>query len=120
MFMIRGSRPCLQLARSSIKSKSLDEKRSRVIRRATTSKIGYYSFATIAVATSTRTIMASPTKIQLDPNYKPAFAVSGLTEENARKASELLQKNHEEHHIFFNKDGFHVRCPPPPTHPRQN
>jgi sulfur relay (sulfurtransferase) complex TusBCD TusD component (DsrE family) len=52
--------------------------------------------------------MATPYKVQLDLKQRPIFSVSGLTEEGARKASELLQKNHEEHHIFFNKDGFHV------------
>jgi hypothetical protein len=30
-------------------------------------------------------------------------------EEMAVKASELLQENHERHHVFFNKSGFHVR-----------
>jgi UDP-N-acetyl-D-mannosaminuronic acid transferase (WecB/TagA/CpsF family) len=53
--------------------------------------------------------MATPNKIQLDIKHRPAFALAGLTEENARKASEMMQKNHDEHHIFFNKDGFHVR-----------
>lgn len=69
------------------------------------SKRGYYSYATVTAATA---IMATPSKIQLDVMQKPAFAIPRLSEESARKASELLQKNHEEHHIFFNNEGFHV------------
>ncbi|KAK1766177.1 HypA protein [Phialemonium atrogriseum] len=33
------------------------------------------------------------------------------TEETAKKASELLQKDLQEHHVFFNEDGFHNHIP---------
>lgn len=56
--------------------------------------------------------MATSTKIQLTANEKPAFFVAPLREDSAEKASELLQENHEKHHIYFNNDGFHVSSHP--------
>jgi len=53
--------------------------------------------------------MATPSKIQLSASQPTAFSLQGITDESAKKASELLQENHEKHHIFFNKSGFHVR-----------
>jgi len=32
----------------------------------------------------------------------------GMNVAAAKKASELLQENHDNHHIFFNASGFHV------------
>jgi hypothetical protein len=56
--------------------------------------------------------MASPTpsKVHLSvpAAQQPVFYVKGISHEAAQKASELLQANHESHHIFFNKSGFHV------------
>ncbi|KIW01608.1 uncharacterized protein PV09_07080 [Verruconis gallopava] len=64
-------------------------------------------FAT-AAAVLTKITMATPTTIRLDVRQKPTFYVPGMEdEENAKKASELLQRNHQEHHIFFNREGFH-------------
>ncbi|EKG18788.1 hypothetical protein MPH_03954 [Macrophomina phaseolina MS6] len=54
-----------------------------------------------------RKTMATTTKIHLTTSEKPAFFVAPLREESAKKASELLQENHEKHHIYFNKEGFH-------------
>lgn len=51
--------------------------------------------------------MASTSKIHLTAQQKPENYVPGLTPESAKKASELLQENHDKHHIFFNQDGFH-------------
>ncbi|KAL1644420.1 hypothetical protein SLS58_004334 [Diplodia intermedia] len=51
--------------------------------------------------------MATSTKIQLTLNEKPAFSVAPLRKDSADKVSELLQENHEKHHIYFNNDGFH-------------
>ncbi|GME36642.1 hypothetical protein BKCO1_3400021 [Neofusicoccum parvum] len=51
--------------------------------------------------------MATSTKIQLTTNEKPAFFVAPLRKDSADKVSELLQENHEKHHIYFNDDGFH-------------
>jgi hypothetical protein len=86
--------------------KSLDGHIARALR--TTKILGIPTTTYASVTTTTTLNMATPYKIQLDLKQRPIFSVSGLTEEGARKASELLQKNHEEHHIFFNKDGFHV------------
>jgi hypothetical protein len=53
--------------------------------------------------------MATPSKVQLDVTLHPSFYLPDVNEESAKKASELLQRNHEDHHIFFNSEGFHVR-----------
>jgi hypothetical protein len=50
---------------------------------------------------------ASASKVYLDASQQPEFYVKGLTVESAEKTSELLQVNHEKHHIFFNNSGFH-------------
>jgi len=55
--------------------------------------------------------MATSSKIVIAPALTGEFSVTGLTEASAKKASEVLQKNHEDHHIFFNKSGFHSRWP---------
>ncbi|KAF2793674.1 hypothetical protein K505DRAFT_325335 [Melanomma pulvis-pyrius CBS 109.77] len=51
--------------------------------------------------------MATASKIHLSPEQKPEFYVQGISAEAAETASQLLQENHEKHHIFFNKSGFH-------------
>ena len=51
--------------------------------------------------------MASASHVQLEASQKPQYCTKGLTAESAKTASELLQVNHEKHHIFFNKSGFH-------------
>ena len=62
--------------------------------------------------------MATTSKIHLDASQKAAFNVAGIREESARTASELLQENHDNFHIFFNKSGFHVHRAPFHLHPR--
>ena len=57
---------------------------------------------------SDRTI-ATSSKIQLSPSQQPVFYLPGISSETADLTSELLQENHEKHHIFFNLAGFHVR-----------
>lgn len=52
--------------------------------------------------------MATSSKIHLTGNEDVAFALKGLSSQSADTASELLQENHEKHHIFFNQSGFHV------------
>ena len=54
--------------------------------------------------------MATASTVKLDAGVQPEFYVKGITEESAKVASEALQENHEKHHIFFNKGGFHVSC----------
>ncbi|KAJ9626409.1 hypothetical protein H2203_004041 [Taxawa tesnikishii (nom. ined.)] len=51
--------------------------------------------------------MATPSKVHLDVSESPEYHRPGITQESAKKASELLQENHEIHHIFFNQSGFH-------------
>ncbi|KAJ4377491.1 hypothetical protein N0V83_000316 [Neocucurbitaria cava] len=51
--------------------------------------------------------MASGSKVHLEASQQPQFYVKGLTAESAEKTSKLLQVNHEKHHIFFNRSGFH-------------
>jgi hypothetical protein len=53
--------------------------------------------------------MATSSHIELSPQFRPENGVAKLTDDAAKKASELLQENHEKFHIFFNTDGFHVR-----------
>ena len=60
----------------------------------------------------TRTITTMPSsssRIDLSSSQKPVFYVPGITPETADKANELLQENHDKHHIYFNYAGFHVR-----------
>lgn len=53
--------------------------------------------------------MATSSRVKLDPSHRPVFAVPKLSQELADKVSGLLQTNHEEHHVFFNQEGFHVQ-----------
>ena len=52
--------------------------------------------------------MATPTTIKLSIANKPGFHSPKMSEVSAERASELLQENHEKHHIFFNEQHFHV------------
>ncbi|ETN36643.1 uncharacterized protein HMPREF1541_08921 [Cyphellophora europaea CBS 101466] len=53
--------------------------------------------------------MATGGTVHLDASATPGIhhATTGLTTESAKKASELLQRNHDDNHIFFNASGFH-------------
>ncbi|TKA45090.1 hypothetical protein B0A54_03384 [Friedmanniomyces endolithicus] len=51
--------------------------------------------------------MATASIIKLQATQQPEYYRKGISREATDKASELLQKNHETHHIFFNHDGFH-------------
>jgi hypothetical protein len=51
--------------------------------------------------------MASGSRIHLNAPQKPQYFVKGLQAKSVEKTTELLQVNHEKHHIFFNKSGFH-------------
>ncbi|KAK4499969.1 hypothetical protein PRZ48_008155 [Zasmidium cellare] len=64
----------------------------------------------IVTSTAKRNIsrrMATASRIQLRSDQKPEYYRQGITSESTRTASELLQVNHERHHIFFNTSGFH-------------
>ncbi|KAH6638900.1 hypothetical protein C7974DRAFT_373204 [Boeremia exigua] len=51
--------------------------------------------------------MASASRVHLEASQTPQYHVKSLEAESARTTSELLQVNHEKHHIFFNRSGFH-------------
>ncbi|KAI9822586.1 MAG: hypothetical protein M1827_000305 [Pycnora praestabilis] len=51
--------------------------------------------------------MATASKVQLSLSHCGEFHLPDITTESAAKASEILQENHEDHHIFFNQSGFH-------------
>ncbi|KAF4959830.1 hypothetical protein FGADI_1333 [Fusarium gaditjirri] len=50
--------------------------------------------------------MATPFKIQLEPQNSGLLGMK-LGQSEASKATELLQKDLENHHVFFNESGFH-------------
>ncbi|KAK0626528.1 HypA protein [Immersiella caudata] len=56
------------------------------------------------------TTMATPYKIHITPDNVGLWQAT-QTDEAAKKASELLQKDLAKHHVFFNKDGFHNHIP---------
>ena len=52
--------------------------------------------------------MATAARVQLTAREQPAFSLPQYnTPDKAKTASELLQKNHDSYHMFFNSDGFH-------------
>lgn len=51
--------------------------------------------------------MANASNIRLALGEWPQYYREGILQESANTASDLLQKNHQEHHIFFNQSGFH-------------
>ncbi|KAH6668414.1 hypothetical protein B0J14DRAFT_658327 [Halenospora varia] len=51
--------------------------------------------------------MASSSIVALSPAYAGVFHIETITAEATQKATELLQQNHEQYHIFFNELGFH-------------
>jgi hypothetical protein len=51
--------------------------------------------------------MATGSTVSVAPSISGIYHTAGVTTESSKKASELLQKNHDNNHVFFNKDGFH-------------
>lgn len=51
--------------------------------------------------------MATSSIVQLKVGEWPVYHREGMASESSKKASELLQANHENNHIFFNERGFH-------------
>lgn len=51
--------------------------------------------------------MATSSIVQLKVGEWPVYHREGITSESTKKASELLQKNHENYHIFFSESGMH-------------
>lgn len=55
------------------------------------------------------TMSASASQVKLSLDHCGVFHLPGVTKESAAKASEVLQENHEEHHVIFNQQGFHSK-----------
>jgi hypothetical protein len=53
--------------------------------------------------------MATATTVQLSPpeGDLPQYYRKGISQDQAKKVSDVLQENHEKHHIFYNAEGFH-------------
>lgn len=52
--------------------------------------------------------MATPRTVHLTPSDSPAYVYSsGLRDDTAKTASEILQEDLERHHVFFNQMHFH-------------
>ncbi|KAI9652027.1 MAG: hypothetical protein M1831_007268 [Alyxoria varia] len=52
--------------------------------------------------------MATVDRVKLSPTkHRGIYSVPELTHKSADKASELLQRNHENYHVFFNDEHFH-------------
>lgn len=51
--------------------------------------------------------MATAAHVELTPATAGVYHAAAITRESAKTGSELLQENHENHHIFFNTSGFH-------------
>ncbi|USP73007.1 hypothetical protein yc1106_00281 [Curvularia clavata] len=53
--------------------------------------------------------MATASRVHLTPSLAPqlSYSVETITPESAEKTSRLLQLNHEQHHVYFNHEGFH-------------
>ena len=47
------------------------------------------------------------TRIVISPEQEGVLQVPEISKQSVEKAIDLLQKNHDEYHIFFNNRGFH-------------
>jgi len=56
------------------------------------------------------TTSINPYRIHITPSQTGLWGIT-QTEEAAKKATELLQKDIEKHHVYFNHDGFHNHIP---------
>lgn len=54
----------------------------------------------------------STSQVKLSLENPGVFQLPSVNGEAAAKASEILQENHDSHHIFFNQSGFHSTFPP--------
>ena len=51
--------------------------------------------------------MATASHVHLDPAIAGVYHAPSIQSSSAKAASELLQKNHDDYHMYFNSDGFH-------------
>lgn len=51
--------------------------------------------------------MATASHVELTPSTAGVYHVPDISSQSAKVASDLLQQNHDFHHIYFNQSGFH-------------
>lgn len=51
--------------------------------------------------------MATASHIELNPASAGVYHAPDITSESGKVASQLLQENHDKHHMYFNRSGFH-------------
>ena len=51
--------------------------------------------------------MAAASQVHLSPEHAGIFQVPEISKESTQLGSELLQENHDKHHMLFNTEGFH-------------
>lgn len=51
--------------------------------------------------------MATASKILVSPSLKPVYAHGTPTQASTDAVNDVLQRNHDEHHIFYDERGFH-------------
>lgn len=101
------SRPLTTKARTS----------SRFIPRTPVSGTRFASTSTTTTNQFNAGNMATAKKIILSPTNDTGVWGTGVTEDSARAASEVLQEDMEKHHVFFNNMGFHST---PPLSPQES
>ncbi|EJT77523.1 hypothetical protein GGTG_02630 [Gaeumannomyces tritici R3-111a-1] len=74
------------------------------------SRVRYSPFYTRRQTSTAASTMATPYRIHLVPENTGLLKIP-TSGEAARKASELLQQDIRDHHVFFNDDGFHNHIP---------
>lgn len=79
--------------------------------RNTVPGVHFVSMSTITTAQSfdISSNMATAKKIQLSPQTDTGVWSTGVTEDSAKIASEVLQEDLEKHHVYFNDMGFHSK-----------
>jgi len=51
--------------------------------------------------------MATASHVELTPSTAGVYHAPDISSQSAKAASDLLQENHDSHHVFFNQSGFH-------------
>ena len=51
--------------------------------------------------------MATASHVELDPATAGVYHAPDISSQSAQMGSQLLQENHDQYHMYFNKSGFH-------------
>ena len=54
--------------------------------------------------------MTTTATVQVTPQTPGGLSIGSLSSDSAKLTSELLQENHEKHHIYFSKIGMHSKA----------